>query len=92
MSVEHDSTGHRFFLEVAGGTAELVYRPVDGQTVAFLHTEVPQAAAGQGVAGKLAQAAFDWARAEGKRVVVKCQYVRRWLERHPEQQDLVQAG
>ena len=64
---------------------------MDGRTVNLVHTEVPEAAAGQGVAGKLAQAAFDWARATGTRLVVSCPYVRRWLERHPEQRDLVQA-
>lgn len=92
MGIEHDPKGHRFFLEVAGGTAELVYRKVDERTVDLTHTAVPEAAAGQGIAGQLAQAAFDWARSTGTRLVVTCPYVRRWLERHPEQQDLVRPG
>ena len=91
MNVQHDPQGHRFFLEVAGGTAELAYRPVNERTVDLVHTGVPEAAAGQGVAGTLAQAAFDWARSTGTRLVVSCPYVTRWLERHPEQRDLLQA-
>ena len=89
MAIQHDPQRNRFFVEVAGGTAELVYRRVDAQTVDFMHTTVPVAASGQGIAGQLAQAAFDWARSSGTRVVVSCPYVTRWLERHPEQRDLV---
>jgi hypothetical protein len=92
MRVQHEPQRHRFSLEVAGGTAELVYRPLSDGIVELVHTGVPEAAAGQGIAGQLAQAAFDWARFTGTRLVVTCPYVRRWLERHPEQRDLVQTG
>jgi predicted GNAT family acetyltransferase len=91
MNVQHDPQGHRFFLEVPGGTAELVYRPVHEGSVDLVHTAVPEAAAGQGIGGKLAEAAFDWARSTGTRLMVSCPYVTRWLERHPEQRDLLQA-
>jgi predicted GNAT family acetyltransferase len=90
MAIQHDPQRSRFLVEVAGGTAELVYRRVDDRTVDLLHTTVPEAASGQGIAGQLAQAAFDWARGSGTRLVVSCPYVSRWLVRHPEQQDLVQ--
>jgi uncharacterized protein len=89
MDVQHDPNRKRFFLEVPGGTAELVYRPIDDHTVDLVHTEVPEAAAGQGIAGKLAKSAFEWARQGGMRLVVTCPFVRKWLERHPDEQDLV---
>jgi len=89
MDVQHDPNHHRFFLEVSGGTAEFAYRPLDERTVDLVHTRVPDAAAGQGIGGKLAKAAFTWARQNGVKVVVTCPFVRRWLERHPEEQDLV---
>jgi len=92
MDIQHDPQRHRFFLDVPGGTAELTYRRPDPTTVDVLHTEVPQAAAGQGIAGKLAQAAFSWARAEGLRVIPTCPFVRKWLERNPDQRDLLVPG
>lgn len=89
MDVQHDQKRHRFFLEVQGGTAELSYRPIDARTVDLVHTGVPDAAAGQGIAGRLARAAFAWARQNGMKVVVTCPFVGKWLERHPEERDLV---
>ena len=89
MDVQHDPNRHRFFLEVPGGTAELVYRRLDDRTLDLLHTTVPQEAAGQGIAGKLAKAAFSWARQNGTRLVPSCPFVSKWLERHPEERDLL---
>jgi hypothetical protein len=89
MDVQHDPNRHRFFLDVAGGTAELSYRPVDARTIDLVHTGVPEEAAGQGIAGKLAKAAFAWARQNGMKLVVTCPFVTKWLERHPEERDLV---
>ena len=51
MDVQHNPNRRRFFLEVAGGTAELGYRPIDAHTIELVHTEVPEAAAGQGIGG-----------------------------------------
>ncbi|MGZ5958072.1 MAG: GNAT family N-acetyltransferase [Myxococcaceae bacterium] len=89
MDVQHDQNGHRFFLEVTGGTAELTYRPLAGGTLELVHTGVPEAAAGQGIGGKLAKAAFSWARQNGVKLVATCPFVRKWLERHPDEQDLL---
>jgi uncharacterized protein len=89
MDVQHDPNRHRFFLEVSGRIAELVYRRIDDRTLDLLHTTVPDAAAGQGIGGRLAKAAFTWARENGVRLVPSCPFVRKWLERHPEEQDLV---
>ena len=55
----------------------------------LVHTGVPDAAAGQGIGGKLAKAAFAWARENGVTLVVTCPFVRKWLERHPDERDLV---
>jgi uncharacterized protein len=92
MDVQHDPKRHRFFLDVAGGTAELSYRPVDAHTVDLVHTWVPDEAAGHGIAGTLARAAFAWARQNGMKLVVTCPFVTKWLERHPEERDLVSPG
>jgi predicted GNAT family acetyltransferase len=89
MDVQHDPNRHRFFVEVTGGTAELRYRPIDARTLDLVHTGVPEESEGQGIAGKLAKAAFTWARQNGMKLVVTCTFVRKWLERHPDERDLV---
>ena len=41
MDVQNDPKRHRFFLDVTGGTAELIYRPIDAHTIDLVHTGVP---------------------------------------------------
>lgn len=60
-----------------------------GATLAILHTGVPAAAGGRGVAGDLTRAALDDARAQGLRVLPLCSYAAAWIRRHPEYQDLL---
>jgi predicted GNAT family acetyltransferase len=60
--------------------------------IALLHTEVDTAFEGRGIAGRLAAFALGDARRRGLGVVPVCPYVRRYLERHPEEQDLVRGS
>ncbi|MGA4838401.1 GNAT family N-acetyltransferase [Streptomyces sp. G45] len=50
-----------------------------------VHTEVPPAHEGRGIAGALATELYALAAREGLAVVPLCPYVARWAERHPEQ-------
>ncbi len=83
---------HRF--EARGPDGELlgftVYDTI-GSTVVFTHTEVDPAQEGKGVAGVLVQAALDAVRASGRDVVAFCPYVKAWIARHPDYQDLVRT-
>jgi predicted GNAT family acetyltransferase len=89
MNIEHDEAGHRFVMRQPNGSGELVYL-LPGEGVLDLHhTDVDPALQGQGIAAALAEAAFEYARAHGKKVIVTCPYVKTWLQRHPELQDLV---
>ena len=47
--------------------------------IVLIHTEVDEAYGGRGLAGRLVQAVFDAARAEGVAVVPGCPYAQRWL-------------
>ena len=60
-----------------------------GNVVVFTHTEVDTAFEGQGVGGRLVRGALDDVRRQGGQVVARCPFVRAWLERHPDYQDLV---
>ena len=53
-----------------------------------VHTIVPAAIGGRGIASDLVQHAFDYARAEGLRVAPLCSYAEVWLRRHPDYADL----
>lgn len=66
----------------------LTYK-VDGETITFIHTEVPATMEGQGIGGKLAKAGLEYARENGLKVVARCPFVASYLQRHPEYLDLV---
>ncbi|HET7374062.1 MAG TPA: GNAT family N-acetyltransferase, partial [Gemmatimonadaceae bacterium] len=55
----------------------------------LVHTGVPDALQHRGVGDALAVGAFDYARANGLRVVLTCPFLRRWIVSHPEQRDIV---
>lgn len=89
LDIHHDDSAQRFEARVAGGTAECVYR-LAGDLMNIVHTEVPPASEGHGVAAALVQAALDHARAQGWRVRPSCSYVRIYMRRHPETRDLLE--
>ncbi len=55
----------------------------------FTHTEVEPAAEGTGVGSTLVRAALDEVRASGRRVVALCPFVKAYVARHAEYQDLL---
>ena len=59
--------------------------------VAFVHTEVDDRFAGQGVAGAIVRFGLDDARARGEAVLPFCPYVNGWIRQHAEYLDLVPA-
>jgi predicted GNAT family acetyltransferase len=61
----------------------------DPGRISFLHTYVPPELEGRGIAGQLARYALEHARANRLAVVPHCPYVRAYIDRHPEYQDLV---
>lgn len=71
------------------GFAEYEIRPESPETIAFVHTEVDAAFAGQGLAGILAKTALDDARARGMAVLPFCAYINGYIKKHPEYVDLV---
>ena len=89
LAVEHDAAQHRFVVRTAEGVAQLQYREHKPNTILLIHTEVPAALSGQGIASRLAHEALEYARAHNARVVPACPFVRAYIERHPEYRSLV---
>lgn len=90
-AVEHDADRHRFVARLPEGEAALVYSERDGDRLDLLHTEVPPAARGGGVGAALVRAALAHARSHGQQVIPSCPFVRRWLDAHPDEADVVAA-
>ena len=65
------------------GAAYLSYER-HGSTFDIKHTVVPEEMGGQGLGGKLVQAAVDYARAQQLDLVVTCEFARGWLDKHPD--------
>lgn len=89
IQVVHRPEAGRFEVSLDGHLAVLEYQFRDEKTVIFPHTEVPDALGGRGIGSRLARAALDWARENGYRVIPLCWFVKGYIERHPEYQDLL---
>lgn len=60
-------------------------------TIAFTHTQIDEEFSGRGLASTLIRHALDDARSKGLKVLPYCKFVRGYLEKHPDYQDLVPA-
>jgi len=87
MTPRHEPDHQRFTLPTT--PASVLDYQLGGDHVVFTHTGVPSAYQGQGLAARLAEAGLQWARAQGLKVVPACSYIRSYIQRHPEWQNLV---
>jgi predicted GNAT family acetyltransferase len=88
MKIENNQGDQRWEALVDGHVAVAEYR-LRGDTIFFIHTEVPRELEGQGVASKLVKTALDDARTQHLAVVPFCPFVAGYIRRHPDYKDLV---
>jgi hypothetical protein len=86
--IKHDAEAGQFTATIDGQLSLLQYR-LKGRVMKIVHTEVPPALAGHGIAGDLMRAALEMARSKGWRVVPACSYALAFFERHPDYSDLL---
>jgi uncharacterized protein len=86
--VINNKAHRRYELEVEGHLAATYYT-LDGDVITFVHTEVPPELGGKGVGSKLVKGALDQVRAAGLKVIAQCPFVKAWIEKHPDYQDLL---
>ena len=88
MHIQHKDG--EFFIEADGKKTVLDYRISSGNMDIY-HTFTPDDLRGQGLAEKLAIAAFEFAKKEGIKIVPTCPYIRDYfIPKHPEFDDIVE--
>jgi uncharacterized protein len=87
-TIRNNTALSRYELDADGVTAVLYYRIADG-VITLVHTETPPQAQGKGIASRLVKEALDDIRAKGLKVVPRCPFVRSYMGRHPEYNDLL---
>jgi predicted GNAT family acetyltransferase len=78
----------RYEYQVGGALATVSYRRTPG-VATLTHARVPDELGGQGVGSAMVRAVLEDVRARGETVVPACGFVRAYIGRHPEFQDLV---
>ena len=79
----------RYEVRIDGELAGVLEYIVKRGRIALVHTEVPPAFTGRGLASKLAQFGIEDARRRGLRVIAICPTVKAYVARHPETHDIV---
>jgi uncharacterized protein len=89
-SVTRNDDRSRFEIHTADGRLAgfAQFEPGDGVRD-FVHTVVRDDFEGQGIGSKLARGALDQTRAEGLQVIATCPFIKGWIEKHPDYQDLL---
>ncbi len=82
---------NRIYVENEDGKmiAEIDFPEVRPGVVNIVHTEVDKCLEGQGIAGKLTQAAADEIRRTGRKAELSCSYAIKWFAKHEDMQDLL---
>jgi predicted GNAT family acetyltransferase len=83
LNITNNTVSSRFELQLNGAMSVLDYR-IEGTTIHLLYVQVPEAQQGRGIASTLSQAALEFARASGLKVVPKCPFIAEFVRRHPE--------
>jgi len=89
MNVTDNAEASRYEITVDGKLAGFVQYTAGDGVIALVHTEVDDAFGGQGVGGRLAQGALDDIRRQGKQVNPTCPFIKGYIEKHADYQDLV---
>lgn len=104
LSIQHDPERSRFHVppellaegdqigeqdKMANMGMVLHYKMAKPDVVDFKSTLVPPHLRGRGLGTELARKGLDWARAQGYRVIPSCSFVKDFLDKNPEYQDLI---
>ncbi|MFZ5882986.1 MAG: GNAT family N-acetyltransferase [Chloroflexota bacterium] len=87
LQIVHNPAEQRFETVIEGKLCKLDYLR-DGNRFVITHVGVHPSLRGQGIAGKIVEAALQYARENSLRVIPMCSYAAAYIRRHPEHADL----
>jgi uncharacterized protein len=88
-NVVHNPDQSRYEIHVDGEVAGFTQYRATPDALDFVHTEIGDAYEGQGLGGQLARGALDAVRADGKMVIATCPFIKGWIAKHEDYQDLL---
>jgi predicted GNAT family acetyltransferase len=88
VEVKNNQAEQQYEIHSGEEVAVLAYER-NGDSIAYLHTGVPESMEGHGIASKLARTALEEAREQHLAVVPYCPFVRTYIQRHPEYMSLL---
>ncbi len=86
--VKHDKSRERFFIDIEGDNVHLDYNLKDDK-IDLYHTYTPPQLRGRGLAGKVVEFAFKYAKENNLKVIPSCPFIPHFLEKNPQYNELV---
>ena len=86
--VKHDKQQERFYIDIKGDNAHLDYSLQDDK-IDLYHTFTPPQLRGRGLAGKVVEFAFNYAKENNLKVIPSCPFIPHFLEKNPQYNELV---
>lgn len=89
VGVSNNTELKRYEVKVGDDLAGFAEYMLSNGLITFTHTEIDPAFEGKGLGSQLVRFALDDVRATGERKVLPlCPFVKGWMAKHPEYQDL----
>jgi len=93
VALKNNELAKQFEWHIEGKIAKVQYDfSSDKKRIFLIHTEVPTALEGMGVASRLVKAVLDHIEDKGWKLVPLCPYVKSFLKKHPEYKRLLDKG
>ena len=89
LEITHNPANRAFEVWIAGKLSKLDYMQ-DGKNFVITHVGVYPEHRGQGVAGKIVEAALQYARENSLRVIPMCSYAAAYIRRNPQHLELTE--
>ena len=87
-SLVNNTDENRFELHLGDGSFAFITYKISAGNYLLLHTEVPEAHGGKGIAIELAEQMFGFLRNVKQRAKIYCAFLLKYLGKHPEWNDI----
>ena len=86
--VKHDKKLQRFHIDYEGDNVHLDYNLTEDRLDLY-HTYTPPQLRGRGLAGRVVEFAFNYAKENNLKVIPSCPFIPQFLEKNPQYNELV---